>query len=225
MPCKRLLSPPDRSTRRRLPSRPGERNITGADRPSLAGTGEQGFILIATLVVLLLLVILGISTTTNTNTELQIAGNQKLATTAFYNADGGAEAGTVILEDNTSCPGGFVQTLINGTLQVTTPAFWRNSVIAASPYVTDSARDAFFPANYPTGSSHTNLRFGGVAQATKGSGFQMIAGYEGKGKGAAGGGASIMYDVYSQGVETNNAQTTVDVKWLHVIGQEGDCIY
>jgi len=62
-----------------------------------AGHNEDGFVLVATLVILMLLVILGISTTTNTSIELQIAGNDKVYKQNFYQAEGGAytEAGRV----------------------------------------------------------------------------------------------------------------------------------
>ena len=191
----------------------------------------DGFVLVGVILLLLILVFIGLTASTTTNIEMQIANNDMLYDTAFYNADGGTEAGSWLLEQNLSCPGGFASQIINGNIgmEAASLAFWKNSAIATPPppAVSDALRDAYFPQNYQTNntSSHTNLRFGGMAQATKGSGFQMIAGYEGKGKGAAGGGASIMYDVYSQGVEKNNAQSTVDIKWLHVVGQEGDCLY
>ena len=62
-----------------------------------ARQNEEGFVLVATLVILMLLVVLGISTTTNTNIELQIAGNDKVYKQNFYQAEGGSynEAGRV----------------------------------------------------------------------------------------------------------------------------------
>ncbi len=64
--------------------------ITGNDR---------GAVLITALFVLLLLTIIGIAATTTTTTDLQIAGNQKLHSMAFYAADAGIEAGRVLLND------------------------------------------------------------------------------------------------------------------------------
>ena len=65
--------------------------------PPAAGHNEEGFVLVATLVILMLLIILGISTTTNTNIELQLAGNDKAYKQNFYQAEGGSytEAGRV----------------------------------------------------------------------------------------------------------------------------------
>ena len=48
---------------------------------------EQGFVLIATLLVLMLLAILGVSTTTNSTLELQIAGNDIRTKLAFFAAE------------------------------------------------------------------------------------------------------------------------------------------
>jgi len=48
---------------------------------------EDGFVLIAAIMVLLLLVILGISALTTTNIELQISGNEKAYIQNFYRAE------------------------------------------------------------------------------------------------------------------------------------------
>jgi len=60
---------------------------------------ERGAVLITALFVILLLTIIGIAATTTTTTDLQIAGNQKLHSMAFYAAEAGIEAGRVLLSD------------------------------------------------------------------------------------------------------------------------------
>ncbi len=73
------------------------RFLAVSDRSLTTKENEDGFVLVATLVILVLLVVLGISTTTNTNIELKIAGNDKVSKQNFYVAEGGAyiEAGKV----------------------------------------------------------------------------------------------------------------------------------
>lgn len=63
----------------------------------------------------------------------------------------------------------------------------------------------------------TQLKFGGETRLSEGGAIQMIAGYEGKGKGAAGGGAWIVYGIRSrtQGIDTSDS--TVSCNWRHVM--------
>ena len=44
----------------------------------------------------------------------------------------------------------------------------------------------------------------------------MAAGYEGLGKGAAAGGASIIYDVYARRIGINNTSSTHFMQWVHL---------
>ncbi len=74
-------------------------------------SGQDGYVLILCLVVLLLLTILGISSTMLTTVELQIAGNDRTHKETFYEADGGVETSTVLIEENISCPLGFHQVI------------------------------------------------------------------------------------------------------------------
>lgn len=48
---------------------------------------ENGFVLIASLLILLLLVVIGTSAVTNSTIEIQIAGNERVHEMAFYSAE------------------------------------------------------------------------------------------------------------------------------------------
>lgn len=182
---------------------------------------EAGFVLVAAIMILLVLVILGISSTTTTNIELQIAGNDKTNKQTFYAADGGTEVGANLLEENISCPEGFaVQPLTIGTVEVVNRDFWLQETLALP---SDTVRDMRLPAN--DAAPHTNITISGNTTLSHGSALQMIAGYEGLGKGAASGGASILYDINSQHLGNNNAESTVYLLWRHVVGLEGECRY
>lgn len=182
---------------------------------------EDGFVLIAAMMALLVLVILGISSITSTNIELQIAGNDKISKQAFYAADGGTEVGANLLEENVSCPEGFAaQPLSIGSVEVVDKIFWTQETVALP---SDTVRDIRFPAN--DAAPHTNVTISGNTVLNHGSALQMIAGYEGMGKGAASGGSLIMFDIYAQRLEMNNATSTVYLLWRHAIGLEGECKY
>jgi hypothetical protein len=69
------------------------------------------------------------------------------------------------------------------------------------------------------------LYIGGFTEMLPGGALQMAAGYEGKGKGSAGGGVAKIIDIYSRFQGALNSQSTVLFGWRHLIGSEGSCNY
>jgi len=62
---------------------------------------EQGFVLVASLMMLMILLVIGIAATNTTTIELQISGNDKLAKQTFYQAEGVvAEAVRIVGNDS-----------------------------------------------------------------------------------------------------------------------------
>lgn len=201
---------------------------------------DRGSLVVIAIIILMLLTLIGSNITTTSSIELQIAGNEKLLKTAFYEADGGIEIGAEIIEQNLGCvgnTGGFTadsgSTAVIGdesdeASDLTTGVhidqldMWINTT---SSEPSDANRDFHYPSGYATGEPHTNFNVGGNTTLSSGAAIQMVAGYEGKGKGAGGGGGYIVYDMYSQRLGVNNSQSMVMVQWRHVIGQEGACNY
>jgi hypothetical protein len=194
---------------------------------------ENGFVLVGSLLILLLLTLIGISASTSTNLELQIAASDRTRKETFYQTDGGAQLAIRLVEESLGTPGGF--TAVNANSVLVDPLTPNNTVLISDltlseddgvPAVpTDAARDvAYFPEGYnpalPNAIPHTNITAAGVTGATKGSGLQMVAGYEGKGKGAAGGGGQILYTLYSQHLGREESESMVRVEWRHIIGLE-----
>jgi len=213
--------------------------------------GDSGFVLVLTMLILVVLTLIGISATRTTNIELQIAGNEKWSQEAFYKADGGLEAGIELIEQNLSCPGGFTSAPTSFDSDDSSTSFAVAGVdVFDSSFALDLAMDSlsggdvttvlddvpsdsvrsiripFDPTNRNDTDPHTNLAMWGVTQYATGSAIQMGAGYEGKGKGAAGGGGAIIYEMYSQHRGKVNSEAIIFVGWRHLIGQENkDCIY
>jgi len=191
---------------------------------------EGGSVLVISMLVLVLLTLIGIAAVTTSTLETDIAGNERFHTSAFYEADAGVELGQELLEQNIACPEGFTATetagtLVEGTIMVEREslAFYQN-LAAATP--SDEQRDAYLPADYG-GGPHTNFTFGGKTVFSSGSALQMAAGYEGIGKGAAGGGAYVQYDILSQHRGTSGSESVVRAQWRHIIiiSREGECKY
>lgn len=207
---------------------------------------QSGFVLVLSMLILVMLVILGITTTQNSQVGLQIVGNDKINKQNFYRAESGTEAGSRMVEENAACPNGFTSNvatnttdtptilagsaIINGQVVIertsstdlTPRDFWKNETPPAT--VSDSNRDLYYPTNYGS-APHTNVVAGGPTSYAAGSAIQMVAGYEGKGKGAAAGGGIINYTIIAQGIGMMNSLSEVEILWRHIIGQEGSCNY
>lgn len=198
-------------------------------------TGEEGFVLVFTLLLMVVVTLLGVSSINTSIFESQMAANDALYKMAFSEADGGANVAGVVIEENVSCPKGFTATETGGAaliddnvlIESTSLSLWDISPTAAQP--SDANRNAYFfyDAADPTGTEppHTNITVGGVTETAKGAALQMAAGYEGRGKGMAGGGGQITYDVFSQHIGERQSESIVEIVWRHVIGFEGNCKY
>lgn len=180
---------------------------------------KDGSITVLALILLVLLTLLGIAATTTSSIEVQIAGNDDRHKKALYEADGGTEVGFEMLEQNIACPNGFINfsgsSMDIGDVTVLTKDFWLQQTEPTSPDII---------INRPAG-AHTNLSIYGSTQLSTGSAIQMVAGYEGKGKGAGSGGTYIIYNVYSKHMGRDKSRSMVISQWRHMIGQEGTCIY
>nr|NJM02671.1 hypothetical protein [Desulfobacula sp.] len=199
---------------------------------------ENGYALLGTLLILVLLIVIGMAATTNTSLEIQIAGNDRIHKETFYQADGGTQIGIRLVEESIGNVGPFTALdadgiLIdpdspNNTILIVDPALVDNEDLTRNQNtMSDTARDlAYFPGGYdaalpdPNISTHTNIIADGVTSTVAGAGLQMLAGYEGKGKGTAGGGGQILYSIYSQHMGRSQSESVVKVEWRHVIGLE-----
>jgi hypothetical protein len=134
---------------------------------------------------------------------------------------------------------------IEGTFMATNLAFWRE-LAAGDPKddgdgnpATDSRDPVTNPniiayyvgdpglSDYPLDldKPHTSFSLGGPTRFSRGSAIQMAAGYEGLGKGAATGGASIIYDIIAMRYGDNRSESQHMIQWIHLLGQGGTCNY
>ncbi len=196
---------------------------------------DEGFILVAALLILMVLTLMGIMAGRDTTTELRIAGNDRTYKETFYGADGGVNFGSELLEQNIACINandGFAANLDGGALldglvyvKPGSLAFADNFAPAPIPNDTTD-RMMFYPYDYSGTEPHTNLNIGGNTKMTTGAAIQMAAGYEGKGKGIGGGGSYLAYDVNAQHIGENGSETVICVKYRHIINMApGACSY
>ena len=182
---------------------------------------SNGGVTIAALLILAVLTIIGISSISTSNIEVQIATNDKVHKMAFYAADGGSELGTELLELNIACASGFASDDLPITTDITAVDrdFWMQADKPNVDFPSDTERDVLI--NNAAG-THTTLSIFGATALGIGGAIEMAAGYEGKGKGAAGGGVSLLY---SQHLGLADSESVVAIEWRHNIGSEGTCMY
>lgn len=212
---------------------------------------EDGFVLVAAMMIMVVLTLLGISATSTSVIERQIAVNEVLYKTAFYHADGGTEAGVELVEQNLACPVGFkspgnvnnndaTSFLSIGGVDIFDRKFAvdekeadvagasSTSKLTDRDFSSDSIRSIRIPGNpaiHNDIAPHTNIAAYSVTQYAEGSALEMAAGYEGKGHGAAGGGGIRAVEIVSAHIGNRNALSKIHLQWKHIIGLEGDCLY
>lgn len=203
---------------------------------------ERGSALVIALLMLVILTLIGISSTTTTTFELQIAGNDKLFKRAFYTADGATEMAGELIEQNIEerdwekvdsdgdlDPGGTaidaVHPFYRGNVRIETENPYMNRDLSQGiPFnptnpsdPTTANRDFVYTAGASDSNPHTNIKVQGNSTLSTGSAVQLIAGYEGKGKGASSGGAWITYDVRAYHQDVRNTNVKVLLGWRHVM--------
>jgi len=198
---------------------------------------EQGFILVWALLLLVVVTLLGVSGVSTSIFETRMAANEAVHKQTFYQADGGTENGLALLKHNITCITGFSGTgPLDGDIQIVPGKenFWLTNNLTTEilmPSDDDSNRDFYYPSNYAAnpGTPHTNGRINGTVKMVAGASLQMLAGYEGKGKGIGSDGAFLTYDIKVEHIGVRNSKTGVCTKY-RVENQfapypSGDCYY
>ena len=202
-------------------------------------SNQHGSVINVALLILILIFLIGIGLNKISTTDVKIASNMKTDITTFYEAETGLDAAAEMIEQNLACITGFSDTpmatdglptgeeIIGGYFYVRNLDFGRNPRDEAFiPSIDSSDADLYFPpGDYVAdpAAPHTNIKLGGVSRFSRGSAIQMAAGYEGLGKGAAGGGAIILFDVYAQRIGEKNSSAINFIQWIHILGSSGTC--
>lgn len=192
-------------------------------------SNQHGSVINVALLILMLIFLIGIGLSKMSTTDIKIANNIKQDMTTFYEADASLEATGELIEQNLACITGFDDPDIGGMIYVLNLDFAHNE--RDSAYIPDADHldpdlppDFYYPLNYgDVDDPHASIKIGGASRFSKGSAIQMAAGYEGLGKGAAAGGASILFDVYTRRTGLRNTSSTHFMQWVHLIKPSGGC--
>ncbi len=157
------------------------------------------------------------------------------AAPAGFDNDDSSEASSFVLGgvdvfDNTFALDEFQSEIAGAPTPTSTtlPHYSSNSDMILGDIPSDTLRTLRIPAdpaNRVDTEEHTNTAAWGVTKYLAGSAIQMAAGYEGKGKGAATGGGSIVYEIHSQHIGQSNSEAILALQWVHVITGLVGCLY
>ncbi len=209
---------------------------------------EEGFVMVASLLILLVLTLLGIAVNQNSETEWRIAMNDRLHKETFYRADAASELAAEVLEQSIACLGfpnsgsgkvlagyssGNPNEHYNVYIEPHSEGFWRFYAPDGVAMPSNTSRQMVFPAVVASNSfnrtqtdslPHANINVGGNTRIASGAAIQMAAGYEGLGQGISIGGASLVYSINVQQVDpVNGGEATVCVQYGHILGTAGAC--
>lgn len=202
---------------------------------NLAGN-ERGFVLIATMVILLLLLVLGISASTTSTIETQIAANGKTAQMAFFNADAGIYSSPKLISAAIEQGSNFNPATTNPTLL--NPA--ASCVLCGPPDGPASGSPSNFyneimgftsdadtnPQKGPEFSFTLNNRTVNVdidrtgQEVLAGGGAEFASGASGVGSGSEGG-VAILYTLDSVGTALDSALSELEAQYRKVPGTAG----
>ena len=216
-------------------------------RPHIIIKNQRGSVINVALLILILIFLVGIGLHKISTTDIKIASNMKTEAKTFYEAEAGLEAASELTELNVLCPMGFNDDStdgypigwekIEGNFMVTDNRFWLRDTSGEpagnpdpdSPGLLDADIVAYYPADFQGDEEpdrpHTNISIGSVTRYARGSAIQMAAGYEGLGKGAAAGGASIIFDIFSMSYGERDSESQHMIQWIHLIKTDETCKY
>ena len=170
---------------------------------------EKGAVLVVALVIVGLLMVIGTSITMTSSIELNIARNEKVAKSAFYNA-----------ENARILAGRVIRAVFSGSSFTDDDNFESNANIILRdgdfPHesIADGSGDAYSDSTRDmelTGSLAANIDVDKVdVSPLPGSSAEFAAGYEGTGTAGA---VQVIYQIDSEGTAAANARSLVQVEY------------
>jgi Tfp pilus assembly protein PilX len=187
---------------------------------------QAGSALVIVLLVLVTLTSVGIMAIMTGTTEQEVAANDKFHKMAFCLADAATEMTSELVEQNVEERGfGASTTWGNGNVGIITGSFYLNEEDEDDPGTTDVDESL---QNRPTDTNRdiemldtvngdAYVRTYSNTVLSTGSALQIASGYEGKGKGVAGGGAQMIFDIRSLAEGPSRSVARVWMRWRHLI--------
>ncbi|RJQ81662.1 MAG: hypothetical protein C4519_08645 [Desulfobacteraceae bacterium] len=181
---------------------------------------QEGSALLIAVLVMVAITIIGVIAIQTSSTELSIAAHDKWHKMTFFGTDGVTSEITPELIEQAIEERGFGDTTPvaygpSGDLQVHVSDFYLNEEGTCEANIPSPTNRDVEIANQ--GETSVYLRIYGDTEFSPGNALQLPEGYHGRGKGAAGGGAIIIYNVRGLGIGANETKARISTRYMHVI--------
>ena len=181
--------------------------------------GEPGYVLIATMIVLVMLTVIGLAAVDSGTVEIQIAANEKYHSTAFYNADTGVYVTPKVVSkcvDNSAAPD-----LNNATARYYETGAASNATAFLREVMgfdaSDGEKDVIFQCGDHNAEADVT-RTG--AKNLAGGGVEFASGAEGVGAGSTGG-VGLYYRIEARGRGPRSSASEIVSTYRKVTGMPG----
>ncbi len=189
--------------------------------PVTVKDSNKGSALIVTLLILIAVTASGIVSSKMAMVETQIAGYDKFQRATWTVTDGTTDMLLPQVIEYTLDPVNARELpdqealKDNEGMEFPTQDFFMNESQTCEANRPESDNRDVFVAGSGS-SADISIRVYGDTEFTPGSALQLPEGYHGAGKGAAGGGTNIVYNIRGLGVNMGTVQARVQTRWRHV---------
>ncbi|MEA3477549.1 MAG: hypothetical protein U9R60_05180 [Bacteroidota bacterium] len=195
---------------------------------------ESGFVLVASLLILMILVVIGFAATNTATIEIQIAGNEKVHKMAFYNGDSGIFTAPKVIsqaiEDDADPAVAPDITLFGlpGVPPAPPPTYTPDYTVGSGRFFgeimgfVDDGGIAGIDMQFALGGFNVDVDIdhAGTKPLPGGAGAEFASGSSGIGAGSTGG-YEIRYDLNSTGYGPANAQSQILARYRKIPGTAG----
>ena len=193
--------------------------------------GQTGSALVIVMLILMVVTAIGILALKTSTTDLDIAASDKCFKETWWATDGANQMSTELIEQNIEDRGqgaDWESGMYGPTGQagVDTPDFWKNEedLVCAKNVPSATNRDVFVPGpgdaafdSEAYGKTVVSVKIYGATGYMPGAALDQTSGYDGRAKGAAGGGAQILYNIRGFGDGAGPCEARILQIWRHLI--------
>lgn len=164
---------------------------------------EKGVILLTVLILLFIGTLIGVIALNNSTVEIQIAAYENKVSTLFATTEAGLDLAVPIIEETLDRGALTPSSMTIGGHTVTPASNLLGEILnVANVYDTDTAAGSPDISIPTLEGSEIKIDIDRLyTEVIPGGALEMAAGYEGEGKGAAGGGMAIYYRIHSRGTK------------------------
>lgn len=189
---------------------------------------EKGAILIVTVLVLAVVSAVGVMATRSATTEVRIAAHDKAHKMTWFFTDGiVSELSSILIEKNVETrgfgeEGDELPIAVEGAspnLEIYTRDFYLNaeSDVCEANVPSPENRDVAMASSGLGGGTSVQLRIFSASGFTAGTALEMVEGYSGRGKSAAGGGLTYEYTIRGLGQGPINSEARITARYRLII--------